>query len=32
MAYIKFDDSKVSKFVHENEVPEMQAKIGRAHV
>ena len=31
MAYIKFDDSKVSKFVHENEVPEMQAMVNAAN-
>ncbi|ETO40220.1 Glucose-6-phosphate isomerase [Fructilactobacillus florum 8D] len=30
MSYIKFDDSKVKKFVHENELPEMQALVTAA--
>ncbi|USS87746.1 glucose-6-phosphate isomerase [Fructilactobacillus hinvesii] len=30
MAYIKFDDSKVSKFVQANELPEMQALVTAA--
>ncbi|ANZ58401.1 glucose-6-phosphate isomerase [Fructilactobacillus lindneri] len=31
MSHIKFDDSKVKKFVHDNEVPEMQAMVDAAN-
>ncbi|MBU9788359.1 glucose-6-phosphate isomerase [Lentilactobacillus sp. TOM.63] len=31
MSYIKFDSSKLSKFVHENELPELQAMINAAN-
>ncbi|USS85099.1 glucose-6-phosphate isomerase [Fructilactobacillus myrtifloralis] len=30
MAYINFDDTKVTKFVHDNELPEMQALVTAA--
>ncbi|WP_279384090.1 hypothetical protein [Lentilactobacillus kisonensis] len=30
MSYIKFDSSKLSKFVHENELPEIQAMVTAA--
>ena len=30
MAYLNFDDSKLSKFIHENELPEMQAMVNAA--
>ncbi|UDM31777.1 glucose-6-phosphate isomerase [Lentilactobacillus laojiaonis] len=31
MSYITFDDSALSKFVHDNEVPEMQAMVNAAN-
>lgn len=31
MSYINFDDSKVSKFINDNEVPEMQALVTAAN-